>query len=109
MSKIILKESELCKLVREAIDKELEFFNSKLAFSKEQKAQYVEFENFLKRSGVDGAGITDYGEGTYCISIPTYKYNRQVFELANKYAEKRGMWVRVLDYPATTYLRLQEW
>ena len=69
---------------------------------------YTEFENFLKRSGVYSAGIRDYGNGSYRISIPTDEYNYQVFDLANKYAEKRGMWVRSEIYPATTYLYLEK-
>jgi hypothetical protein len=108
MSKIILKESELRKLVREAINNELVVFNSKVAYSREQRQLYAEFSDFLRGNGVNNAGVRDYGNGSYCISIPTSEYNHQVFDLANKYAEKRGMWVRTDDYPATTYLHLEK-
>ena len=108
MNKNILNESNLRRIVREAILSEMDALTDKVMYSREQKAQYVEFENFLKRSGVHSAGIHNYGNGSYCISIPTDEYNYQVFDLANKYAEKRGMWVRTDDYPATTYLHLEK-
>ena len=108
MARNFLNENDLRRIVREAILNEIDNLNDKIIYSREQKALYAEFENFLKRSGVRSASINDSGNGSYSISIPSNEYNYQIFDLASKYAEKKGMRVRTSYYPATTYLRLEK-
>ena len=111
MAKNIIKltESELRKMITEAVassmDQEMEYRK----FCQEQKTVLEQLVRILNRSGIETATVDEYRSGLPCIAISTDEYNRSnAYEIARKFAESRRMYVTDQSYPATTYLRLDK-
>lgn len=108
--KIKLSESKLRQIVTESVKKILsEDFNNNGwgEFVKSQRKIYEELLNFLQRQGIESAVVGEFQSGAPCIKISTNEYNKKnVWEIANKFAESRKMYISDDSYPATTYLSL---
>jgi hypothetical protein len=65
--------------------------------------------NTLTRNGIQTAQMSEYRSGLPVIAINTDEWhNSNAHEIARKFAEARGMWVKDDFYPATTYIKLEK-
>lgn len=111
--KIKLTESKLKQIVAESVKRILsEDFNNDESWREHVDAQRKPLEDLLKilkRYGIESAHVSEYRTGVPRISISTDEYNeKNVWEIANKFAESRKMYVSEDSYPATTHIRLNQ-
>lgn len=111
--KIKLSESKLRQIVTESVKKILsEDFNNNESWKEYVDTQRKHLEDLLKilkRSGIESCNISEYRTGVPRISISTDEYyNKKVYEITERFAKSRNMYVTEDSYPATTYIKLNQ-
>ena len=109
MAKNIIKitESQLKNVIMEAVQTAMEQQQEWTAFLQEERKELETLLSILQRSGIQSAEMGEYRSGAPCILIDTDEYNKSnAYQLASKFAESRGKYVRDDSYPATTYISL---
>lgn len=111
--KIKITESKLRQIVTESVKKILsEDFNNDESWKEYVDTQRKPLEDLLKilkRYGIESANINEYRTGVPRISISTDEYyNKKVYEIAERFANSRNMYVSEDSYPATTHIKLNQ-
>lgn len=111
MAKNIIKltESKLKKLIKEAVQTTLDQEREWHEYIQQEKKVLEELLNTLTRNGIQTAQMSEYRSGLPVIAISTDEWhNSNAYEIARKFAEARGMYVKDDFYPATTYIKLEK-
>lgn len=111
--KIKLTESKLKQIVTESVKKILsEDFNNDEPWKEYVDTQRKHLEDLLKilkRNGIESAHVSEYRTGVPRISMNTDEYNeKKAYEIADRFASLRNMYVSEDSYPATTHIRLNQ-
>ena len=111
--KIQLTESKLKQIVAESVKKILsEDYDNNAAWKEWiefQRKALEELLSILKRAGIESANISEYRTGAPRIGMDTDEYyDKKVYEISNRFASSRNMYVSEDSYPATTYIRLNQ-
>lgn len=118
---IRLTESELHNFIKEIVteivnSEENERFDLEAKrqaemkeWMQQEKALYNDLANYLQRCGVESANVDAFRSGMPNVSVSTDEYStKNVWRLAEKFAQPRKMYVSDHYYPATTYITLNK-
>lgn len=118
---IRLTESELHNFIKEIVteivnSEENERFDSEAnrqaemkEWMQQEKTLYNDLANYLQQCGVESARVGTFRSGMPNVSVSTDEYNtKNVWRLAEKFAQPRKMYVSDHYYPATTYIKLNK-
>lgn len=109
MAKNIIKitESQLKNAIMEAVQTAMNQQEEWGAFLQEERKELEPLLSILQRNGIQSAEMGAYRSGVPCILIDTDEYNKSnAYQIAYKFAESKGKYVREESYPATTYISL---
>ena len=110
MKKELINESILNRIVEDTMDKFLQMQAQRKQWAEEDENLYNEFYDFLTRRGIPGINKRKKHNGSLCLSIDSDIYNQyNVYNIANKFAEMKGMYLNDDEYPATTLLWLNRY
>jgi hypothetical protein len=108
--KIKINESKLNRIVEDSMNRFIQQQEQQKKWFEEEKALYDDFANFLSKNGVPGVKVYQKHGGSLCISIGSDDYrNYNVERLSRMYAEPRHLYVSEDEYPATTYIWLNNY
>lgn len=109
---IRLTESDLHRIVEDAVEKAALMQQQMCDYAKEQHKMYAELRDFLNNKGIN-AEIVGNSNGTYFVRFSTvgrdYEYEHSVISLAKSFAKSIGMTLRYNSFPANTKLILMEY
>jgi hypothetical protein len=118
---IRLTESELHNFIKEIVtevvnseeNKRFDLEAKRQAEMKEwmqqEKALYSELASYLQRHGVESAHVGEFRSGMPNVSVSTDEYyDKNVWRLADKFAQPKKMYASDHGYPATTYITLSK-
>lgn len=76
---------------------------------RQEKTLYNDLANYLQQCGVETARTGEFSSGMPNVTVSTDEYNdKNVWRLANKFAQSRKMYVSDHSYPARTCITLNK-
>ena len=104
-----LTESDIHNMVKEAVDKALEYSRIQKEWYMEEKAKYENLVNFLHKLGIKSASLSSEQSGMPLIVLDAREYyDLNVDRLANNFLEKKGMYANSNVGFGTVRLKIEE-
>lgn len=108
-STIRLTESDLHRMIRESVKQVLKEYESDNDYYRELKEMHKQLSDFLNKRGVKSAKLSEFRSGLPNVSLTTDEYfDKDVAQLCDIFCKGRKMYISSDNYPATTYLRINQ-
>lgn len=108
-----LTESQLKRVISESVKKVLkedsESDRRYYEWIKDEKIKHQALAEYLNKKGIKSAHLSEYQSGLPVVALNTREfYDTDAHSIADEFIKSKKAYITYNDYPATTYLRINE-